>query len=106
MASGQVHYPLFYTSYGKANLFKIKEGFRSRSSGVNDFADIRALPEPRETRDKRFVGRPLAQADIEAAAELWRHAYPEIYGSSHDFMLYPQDYQDRKTWPRPGKTTQ
>lgn len=59
-------------------------------------------PEPRETRDRRFVGRPLALADIEAAAELWRHAYPELYGSSHDFMLYPEDYEARmalvQTW--------
>ncbi|MFZ2089715.1 MAG: hypothetical protein WAU47_14180 [Desulfobaccales bacterium] len=61
-----------------------------------------AKPESRETRDGRFVGRPLGRPDIEAAAELWRHAYPEIYGSSHDFMLYPEDYEDRmalvETW--------
>jgi hypothetical protein len=48
------------------------------------------------------VGRPLALEDIEAAAELWRHAYPEIYGSSHDCMLYPEDYKARmalvQTW--------
>ena len=40
-------------------------------------------PEPRETPDGSFVGRPLALEDIEAAAELWRHGYPELYGSSH-----------------------
>jgi hypothetical protein len=48
-------------------------------------------PEPLKTR-----------ADIQAAAELWRHAYPELYGSSHDFMLYPEDYEARmamvETW--------
>lgn len=52
-------------------------------------------PEPRETRDRRFVVRLLAQADIEAAAELWRHGYPELYGSSHDFMFYSKDYDAR-----------
>ena len=52
-------------------------------------------PEPRETRDRRFVGRPLSRADLEAAAELWRHGYPELYGSSHDFMLFPEDYPAR-----------
>ncbi len=61
-----------------------------------------AKPKPRQTGDGHYVGRPLARADIEAAAELWRHAYPEIYGSSHDFMLYPEDYEDRmallETW--------
>jgi hypothetical protein len=59
-------------------------------------------PEPREGKDGCFVGRPLARADIEAAAILWRHAYPELYGSSHDFMLFPEDYEDRmalvETW--------
>jgi hypothetical protein len=59
-------------------------------------------PEPWESQDGRFVGRPLARGDIEVAAELWRHAYPELYGSSHDFMLYPEDYEARlalvETW--------
>ncbi|MGQ9687808.1 MAG: hypothetical protein ACUVXF_03325 [Desulfobaccales bacterium] len=65
-------------------------------------------PEPRRSKDGRFVGRPLARADIEAAAELWRHAYPELYGSSHDFMLYPEDYESRtalvETWPEDSLT--
>jgi hypothetical protein len=52
-------------------------------------------PEPWEIREGRFIGRLLARGDIEAAAELWRHAYPELYGSSHDFMLYPEDYEAR-----------
>lgn len=59
-------------------------------------------PEPREHLGGRFVGRPLARADVPAAAELWRHAYPELYGSAHDFMLYPEDYEARlalaETW--------
>jgi hypothetical protein len=59
-------------------------------------------PEPQESRDGRFVGRPLGRADIDAAADLWRRAYPELYGSSHDFMLYSEDYEARmalaETW--------
>jgi hypothetical protein len=59
-------------------------------------------PEPRESRDGRFVSRPLARADLDAAAELWRQAYPELYGSSHDFMLFPEEYEARmalmETW--------
>jgi GNAT superfamily N-acetyltransferase len=59
-------------------------------------------PEPRAHGQGRFVGRPLARQDIAAAAELWRRAYPEIYGSSHDFMLYPEEYEGRmalvETW--------
>ena len=59
-------------------------------------------PEPWESPDGAFVGRPLARGDLEAAAELWRRAYPELYGSSHDFMLHPEEYEDRmalvETW--------
>jgi ribosomal protein S18 acetylase RimI-like enzyme len=59
-------------------------------------------PEPWQDKSGRFEVRPLAEADIEAAAELWRFAYPELYGSSHDFMLYPEDYKTRlalvETW--------
>lgn len=50
-------------------------------------------PEPRPYRQGRFVGRPLARGDMAPAAELWRWAYPEIYGSSHDFLLYPEEYE-------------
>jgi hypothetical protein len=59
-------------------------------------------PEPRRHLEGRFVGRPLERRDIPAAAELWRQSYPELYGSSHDFMLYPEDYEARmalaETW--------
>jgi ribosomal protein S18 acetylase RimI-like enzyme len=59
-------------------------------------------PEPREHLEGRFVGRPLARADLTAAAALWRQAYPELYGSGHDFMLYPEEYESRmalvETW--------
>lgn len=60
-------------------------------------------PEPRPSRDGRFVGRVLARGDIEAAAELWRCSYPELYGSLHDFLLFPEEYEPRlalaETWP-------
>ena len=65
-------------------------------------------PEPRESRDGRFVVRPLARADLEGAAELWRQAYPELYGSSHDFMLFPEEYEARmalmETWEEDSLT--
>jgi ribosomal protein S18 acetylase RimI-like enzyme len=59
-------------------------------------------PEPAEHLHGRFRGRPLARADIPQAVELWRRAYPEIYGSAHDFMLYPEEYETHfalaETW--------
>ncbi len=59
-------------------------------------------PEPEPVLGGRFRVRPLSRADFGAAAELWRQAYPEVYGSSHDFLLYPEDYESRlalvETW--------
>jgi len=59
-------------------------------------------PEPRHHLNGRFVGRALSRQDVEAAAEIWRQAYPELYGSTHDFMLFPEEYETRmalmETW--------
>ena len=39
---------------------------------------------------------------VESAAELWRRAYPEVYGSPHEFLLDPNQYEPliamRETW--------
>ncbi len=43
----------------------------------------------------RFRGRLLRQDDFAAAADLWRASYPEVYGSEHDYLLYPEDYPGR-----------
>ena len=73
-----------------------------RTRSIQEKVVCWAKPEPRESRDRRFVVRPLARADFDAAAELWRQSYPEVYGSSHNFMLFPEDYDDRmavaETW--------
>jgi hypothetical protein len=50
-------------------------------------------PEPRTSADGRFVARPLQLADIEAAAALWRQAYPEVYGTEQECLLFPEDYE-------------
>jgi len=59
-------------------------------------------PAPRLHPQGRFLGRTLRQADVGAAAELWRASYPEVYGSVHDYLLYPEDYPERmaleETW--------
>lgn len=64
-------------------------------------------PKPKLHRNGRFVGRALSRADIEAAAELWRWAYPEVYGSAHDFILFPEEYEARvalaETWQRDSR---
>jgi hypothetical protein len=64
-------------------------------------------PEPRRHQNGRFLGRVLSRNDIDAAAELWRWAYPEVYGSAHDFILFPEDYEARvaltETWDRDSR---
>ncbi len=64
-------------------------------------------PEAKKHLKGQFVGRPLGRADILAAAELWRRAYPEVYGSAYDFILYPEDYEARmamaETWERDSR---
>jgi hypothetical protein len=69
---------------------------------IRDKRVVWTKPEPRQHLEGRFVGRVLSRQDLPAAAELWRRAYPELYGSSHDFMLYPEDYEARmalaETW--------
>lgn len=79
-----------------------------RTRPIRDKAVRWAKPEPRESRDGAFVVRPLARADFDAAAELWRRSYPEIYGSAHNFLLFPEDYQARlavaETWEEDSVT--
>ncbi|MCL6622344.1 MAG: hypothetical protein K6T55_09610 [Syntrophobacterales bacterium] len=48
-------------------------------------------PEPRLSRDGRFLARLLRREELDAAAGLWRAAYPELYGSVHDFLLFPEE---------------
>ncbi|MBW1916826.1 MAG: hypothetical protein JRI57_02200 [Deltaproteobacteria bacterium] len=55
------------------------------------------MPEPEYVLEGRFLLRPLRRGDVAAAAELWRWAYPEVYGSEHDFILYPEEYEARLT---------
>jgi hypothetical protein len=48
-------------------------------------------PEPKMLGNGLFRGRLLELKDLVAVAELWRQAYPEIYGSAHDFLLFSDE---------------
>lgn len=73
-----------------------------RTRPIRDKQVVWVKPEVQPHQDGRFVGRPLSRADLKAAAELWRRAYPEVYGSAHDFILFPDEYEARmalaETW--------
>jgi len=66
--------------------------------------------ELREIRDKKVVWplidqvdpenpnfrlRAITRNDLDAVAELWRASYPEVYGSVHEWILDPKEYEDR-----------
>jgi hypothetical protein len=78
-----------------------------RTRPIGEKQVVWVKPEPTPDKKGRFVGRVLSRADVEAAAELWRWAYPEIYGSAHDFILFPEEYECRvalaETWERDSR---
>jgi hypothetical protein len=41
----------------------------------------------------RYQVKMLRRSLRDAAAELWRSAYPELYGSPHEFLLDPDQYE-------------
>ncbi len=49
---------------------------------------IKVEPEP--LVDGKYQVGPLRRELIESAAHLWRTAYPELYGSPHEFILDPE----------------
>jgi hypothetical protein len=79
-------------------------------SGYAPFARMGTSCKTREIRDKRVVWplmkeklicgdafrlRLMGRGDQEAVAELWRQSYPELYGSIHGWMLFPDEYDAR-----------
>lgn len=50
----------------------------------------------------RFVIRAIDRKDINQVTELWRASYPEVYGSIHEWILFPEEYEQkiafRETW--------
>jgi hypothetical protein len=43
--------------------------------------------------DGRFQVKVLSKKLVDSAADLFRNAYPEIYGSPHEFVLMPETYE-------------
>jgi len=42
-----------------------------------------------------FKFRVITRKDTDAVAELWRASYPEVYGSVHEWILHPEEYEGR-----------
>jgi hypothetical protein len=83
-------------------------GLTCRTRPIREKQVIWVKPVPQTHLSGRFVARALARADIPQAAELWRWAYPEVYGSAHDFILFPEEYESRialtETWDMDART--
>lgn len=45
--------------------------------------------------NQNFRLRTITRSDLEAVAELWRASYPEVYGSIHEWILDPKEYEER-----------
>ena len=45
--------------------------------------------------DGKFRIRPIGKRDIDRVAELWRESYPEVYGSQHEWILFPEEYEGK-----------
>jgi hypothetical protein len=45
--------------------------------------------------EPNFRLRAIARKDIKEVAELWRASYPEVYGSVHEWILDPDEYEKR-----------
>jgi hypothetical protein len=42
--------------------------------------------------------RYLRGGDVDRVVELWKNVYPEVYGSTHEFVFDPAWYQDQVLW--------
>ena len=54
--------------------------------------------------DNLYKVKVLQKNLVESAAELWRLSYPEIHGSPHEFLLFPDRYDSlvamKETWDK------
>ncbi len=61
-----------------------------------------------DTATPNFRLRTITRNDLDAVAELWRISYPEVYGSVHEWILDPNEYEERvafaEHWPEHSVT--
>lgn len=48
-----------------------------------------------DTDNSNFRLRAITRNDVDTVAELWRASYPEVYGSVHEWILDPKEYETR-----------
>ncbi|MFO7553764.1 MAG: hypothetical protein R6W88_01035 [Desulfobacterales bacterium] len=66
---------------------------KTRPIGEKKVVWNRFESEPFEER--RFQVKVLSKNFIDSAASVFRKAYPEVYGSPHEFVLMPETYEER-----------
>jgi N-acetylglutamate synthase-like GNAT family acetyltransferase len=78
-------------------------------SRYKPYGKITSSCDTREIKEKRIVwpdvtkkdlgdgvvSRVIEKKDAENVAEFWKESYPEIYGSQHEWMLRPEEYESR-----------
>lgn len=72
--------------------------------GIGKSCELRNLTDKRvvwprieymDPKEPNFRLRTVTRNDIEEVVELWRTAYPEVYGSVHEWILDPDEYEKR-----------
>ncbi len=62
---------------------------------IGDKKVIWPLVDRIDADNPNFRLRAITRNDVDAVAELWRASYPEVYGSVHEWILDPVEYQER-----------
>ncbi|ROQ92076.1 hypothetical protein [Desulfosoma caldarium] len=70
-----------------------KMGSTCRTRSVTEKKIIWPRVEPVLLEDGQYRVGLLRQDLVESAARLWRLGYPELYGSPHEFLLDPEQYE-------------
>ena len=69
-----------------------------QSCQLKDIAEFRIhwpkLTTASNLTNNDLIMRYMCGNDIDEVVELWKNVYPEVYGSTHQFVFHPQLYTD------------
>jgi hypothetical protein len=73
-----------------------------QSCGLKDIAEFQVrwprLTTSDDLKNDDLQMRYLRAVDVDRVVELWKNVYPEVYGSTHEFVFDPAWYQDQVLW--------
>lgn len=72
-----------------------KIGKSCKLKEIKDKKVIWPLIDHTDPDNPNFRLRVITRKDVDAVAELWRTSYPEVYGSIHEWILHPEEYEGK-----------